>query len=222
MTPFIFSKKKLTCPLGYDTIPLNKPIREMTFMVFDTETTGFRVNAEDRLLEIGAVLVEGTTVKDNITFQTFSNPNRLISREIAELTGITSNDVEQAPPAVEAISAFFDFLDENKADCLAGHYVSFDELALRSELKRTGYSLKMPPGIDTLNLIGYLAPSYDMRDLERYAQIFGTRMYPRHRAVNDALTTAYLFVELLELLHDRKINTWGELLRVSGSGGQVP
>ncbi|MFL8937749.1 PolC-type DNA polymerase III [Rossellomorea oryzaecorticis] len=222
MTPFIFSKKKLTCPLVYDTVPLNKPIREMTFIVFDTETTGFRVNAEDRLLEIGAVLVEGKTVKEKLTFQTFSNPNRLISREIAELTGITANDVEQAPSAFEAISAFFDFLGENKADCLAGHYVSFDELVLRSELKRTGYSLKMPPSIDTLNLIGYLAPSYDMRDLERYAQIFGTRMYPRHRAVNDALTTAYLFVELLELLNDRKIDTWGELLRVSGSGGQVP
>jgi DNA polymerase III subunit epsilon len=219
VTPFIFSKKKLTCPLGYDTIPLNKPIREMTFIFFDTETTGFRVNAEDRLLEIGAVLAEGTAVKEKTVFQTFSNPNRLISREIAELTGITAKDVEPAPSAFEAITAFFDFLAENKADCLAGHYVSFDELVLRSELKRSGCSLKMPPSIDTLNLIGYLAPSYDMRDLERYAQIFGTRMYPRHRAVNDALTTAYLFVELIELLGDRKINTWGELLKVNGSGG---
>ncbi|MEL3970688.1 3'-5' exonuclease [Rossellomorea oryzaecorticis] len=194
---------------------MNRKIEDINFVVFDTETTGFRVNAEDRLLEIGAVKVEGYSVKDKVTFQTFSNPNRLISQEISELTGIQSKDVEEAPPAKEAICNFFDFLRENKADCLAGHYVSFDELVLKSELKRIGSNLKMAQSIDTLNLIGFLAPSYDMRDLERYAQVFGTRMYPRHRAVNDALTTAYLFVELLELLRDRKVDTWGELLRVS-------
>jgi DNA polymerase III subunit epsilon len=205
----------MTCPLEYDSIPMNRKIEDINFVVFDTETTGFRVNAEDRLLEIGAVKVEGYNVKDKATFQTFSNPNRLISQEISDLTGIQSKDVEEAPPAEEAIRAFFDFLRKNKSDCLAGHYVSFDELVLKSELKRIGSNLHMSPSIDTLNLIGYLAPSYDMRDLERYAQLFGTRMYPRHRAVNDALTTAFLFVELLELLRDRKVDTWGELLRVS-------
>jgi DNA polymerase III subunit epsilon len=205
----------MTCPLEYDSIPMNQKIEDINFVVFDTETTGFRVNAGDRLLEIGAVKVEGYNVKDQVTFQTFSNPNRLISQEISDLTGIQSKDVEEAPPAEDAIRGFFDFLRENKADCLAGHYVSFDELVLKSELKRIGSNLQMAPSIDTLNLIGYLAPSYDMRDLERYAQLFGTRMYPRHRAVNDALTTAYLFVELLELLRDRKVDTWGELLRVS-------
>jgi DNA polymerase III subunit epsilon len=205
----------MTCPLEYDSIPMSRKIEDINFVVFDTETTGFRINAEDRLLEIGAVKVEGYNVKDQVTFQTFSNPNRLISQEISDLTGIQSKDVEEAPPAKEAIRNFFDFLHENKADCLAGHYVSFDELVLKSELKRIGSNLQMASSIDTLNLIGYLAPSYDMRDLERYAQLFGTRMYPRHRAVNDALTTAYLFVELLELLRDRKVDTWGELLRVS-------
>ncbi|WP_175990726.1 PolC-type DNA polymerase III [Bacillus sp. Marseille-Q1617] len=209
----------MTCPLEYDSIPMNRAIEEITFIVFDTETTGFRVNAGDQLLEIGAVRVEGYNVKDKMTFQSFSNPNRLISQEISDLTGIGSNDVEGAPSAQEAIRDFFDFLSENKADCLVGHYVSFDELVLKSELKRTGSHLQIDPSIDTLNLIGYLAPSYDMRDLERYAQLFGTRMYPRHRAVNDALTTAYLFVELLELLRDRKVDTWGELLRVSRGRG---
>jgi DNA polymerase III subunit epsilon len=204
----------MTCPLEYDSIPMNRAVKDLNFVVFDTETTGFRVNAEDRLLEIGAVKVEGYNVKEKVTFQTYSNPNRLISQEISGLTGIGSKDVEAAPPAEKAIRGFFDFLRENKTDCLAGHYVSFDELVLKSELKRAGCQLQIAPSLDTLNLIGFLAPSYDMRDLERYAQAFGTRMYPRHRAVNDALTTAYLFVELLGLLYDRKVDTWGELLRV--------
>ena len=186
----------------------------MNFVVFDTETTGFRVGAEDRLLEIGAVKVEGYNVNENVQFQTFSKPNRLISQEIINLTGISAKDVENSPEAIEAIQDFFSFLSENHVNCLVGHYVSFDELVLKSEIKRGGLTLIMPPSIDTLNLIGYLSPSYDMRDLERYAQVFGTRMYPRHRAVNDAFTTAYLFVELLELLRERGIETWGDLLRI--------
>ncbi|MFC7786707.1 PolC-type DNA polymerase III [Rossellomorea sp. GCM10028870] len=219
MKVFIFSKKKIECPLHYDSIPLNSEIADLTFVVFDTETTGFRVGAEDRMLEIGAVKVKGYEVKENITFQTFSNPHRPISQEIIQLTGIQSKDVEQAPEASDAIRDFFTFIGGKSVNSLVGHYVSFDELVLKSELKRAGLHLQMAPSLDTLNLIGYLSPSYDMRDLERYAQMFGTRLYPRHRALNDALMTAYLFVELLELLKDRRVETWGELVRVSRGNG---
>ena len=215
MNTILFSKKKIKCPVQYESVPLDKRIEDLTFVVFDTETTGFRVGAEDRLLEIGAVKVEGYQVKENLTFQTFSNPHRLISQEIMSLTGIGSKDVELAPDAREAIHDFFTYMEENKVDGVVGHYVSFDELVLKSELKRAGLQLHMPPCFETLNLIGYLSPSYDMRDLERYAQLFGTRLYPRHRALNDALMTAYLFVELLELLRDRQVDTWGELIHVS-------
>ncbi|KFZ32180.1 hypothetical protein JS44_15465 [Anoxybacillus flavithermus] len=76
---------------------------------------------------------------------------------------------------------------------------------------------RKPTFIDTLDLIGFIAPSYDMRDLERYAQAFGTRMYERHSAIGDALTTAYLFVELLEQFRMRGYRTWGELLRATDS-----
>ncbi|WP_064091917.1 3'-5' exonuclease [Rossellomorea aquimaris] len=212
---FIFSKKKIQCPVHYDLIPLNRKIEDLTFVVFDTETTGFRVAAEDRLLEIGAVKVEGYEVKEKVTFQTFSNPHRHISQEIIHLTGITSKDVEHSPEAIEVIQQFFTFIEGNNVDSLVGHYVRFDELVLKSEMKKESVNLQIGPSIDTLNMIGYLTPSNDMRDLERYAQMFGTRIYPRHRALQDALTTAYLFVELLELLKEQNVSTWGELIRVS-------
>lgn len=216
---FIFSKKRIKCPLHYDSVPLNRKVEELTFVVFDTETTGFRVGAEDRMLEIGAVKVSGYEVKENITFQTFSNPHRLISQEIIQLTGIQSKDVELAPEAMDAIQDFFTYIEGNTVNCTVGHYVSFDELVLKNELKREGFQLQMAPSLDTLDLIGFLSPSYDMRDLERYAQLFGTRLYPRHRALNDALMTAYLFVELLELLRDREVKTWGDLIQISRSRG---
>ena len=66
---------------------LKTPLDELSFTVFDTETTGFAIGANDRLIEIGAVHVENLKVTDKV-FQTFVNPNRLIPPNIIKLTNI--------------------------------------------------------------------------------------------------------------------------------------
>ncbi len=209
-----FGRKPLFQQL-YKEIPLSTPIEEISFTVFDTETTGFRVLTVDRLIEIAAVQVNGLRVCEEEQFHTFINPKRQISQEIIELTGITNKKVENAPTSIEGITSLFHFIKEHNSNCLVGHYVSFDIVALKSELKREKYSLGRVPTIDTLDLIGYISPSYDMRDLHRYAQNFGTRMYDRHSATGDALTTAYLFVELLHHFKSRGKRTWGDLLQAT-------
>lgn len=217
MIIFFQIRKKAEIPLLSHTIPLSTSIENLNFVVFDTETTGFHVNGPDRLLEIGAVKVKGYKVVKEDIFQTLVNPHRQISREIMELTGISEEDTKDSPSARQAIQTFIDYVKEADPVCLAGHYVSFDIQVLKSEYKRNNLALQRPKTIDTLDLIGYLAPSRMMKDLERYAQDFGTRIYPRHRAVNDAMTTAYLFSELLALMKDRGIFTWGDLSEVSSS-----
>lgn len=205
----------MASPLRYKDIPLSMPLGELNFTVFDTETTGFQVAKEDRLIEIGAVQVKGFQVQEHRQFQTYVNPNKHISQEITQLTSIRDANVETAPQAIEAISLFFDFVGSNDSVCFVGHYVAFDMIVLISELKRQKFSLRNHRCIDTLDLIGNLAPSIDMRDLERYARNFNTRIYTRHSAIGDALTTAYLFVELLQQLDERGKKTWGDLSRIS-------
>lgn len=212
-----FQRKAISCPLTYAEIPLATKLENLRFVVFDTETTGFHVSSIDRLIEIGAVPVEGLQVQDKEYFQTYVNPMRQISREISELTSITDEKVENAPESYEAIQQFFDFVEAWETVCLVGHYVSFDALVIKSELKRAKATVKNIYTIDTLDLIGVISPSYDMRDLERYAKIFGTRIYERHSALGDALTTAYLFVELLWYFKQRGYQTWGELMERSNS-----
>ncbi|WP_404330427.1 PolC-type DNA polymerase III [Mesobacillus maritimus] len=215
----IFRKKAIACPISFQSMPLSTPIEDLTFIVFDTETTGFNVGADDRLIEIGAVPIRGLKVVEEDIFQTYVNPKRQISQEIIELTSITQEKVERAPEALQAIEDFFYYIKKREAVSLVGHYVSFDSLVFTNELKRAKCSLKGLQTLDTLDLIGYIAPSYDMRDLERYARAFGTRMYERHSAIGDALTTAFLFTELLHLFRIRGGNTWGELIQsVSKSG----
>lgn len=211
-----FLRKAIDYKLN-DNIPLSTPIDDIIFTVFDTETTGFNVATADRLIEIGAVQVKGTTVLENETFHTYVNPCRDIPQVIVELTNITEEKVKHAPIAIEALQQFFDFVQKKRTVCFVGHYIPFDLFVIKHELRREKMKFHKPTFIDTLDLIGFIAPSYDMRDLERYAQAFGTRMYERHSALGDALTTAYLFVELLQQFRLRGYETWGELLRATDS-----
>ncbi|SDP60192.1 DNA polymerase-3 subunit epsilon [Litchfieldia salsa] len=183
--------------------------------MFDTETTGFDIATTDRLIEIASVQVQDLKVLEDGKFQTYVNPNRQISREITELTHISDTDVKDAPLALDAIKSFFNNVNEHHSVCLVGHYVSFDMLVLKNELKRSKLGLKKQQTIDTLDLIGFIAPSYDMRDLHKYARAFNSRIYERHTALGDSLTTAYLFIELLHHFKDRGLHTWGDLLRAT-------
>lgn len=210
---FPFARKDYFPSNLAENLPLSTPIDKLEFTVFDTETTGFSLAKEDRLIEIGAIRVKGMEVVEENVYQSYINPNRQIPREITELTGISNRQVENAPDALQAIQKLTEFANQTSA-CYVGHYVSFDMHAIKYELKRHSLHWKTPKAIDTLNLIGYIAPNYVMRDLEKYARDFGTRIYQRHSAIGDAMTTAYLFVELLHICRERGINTWGELLRI--------
>lgn len=208
-----WKKKKLHYQLVQDQ-PLNTPIRELSFTVFDTEATGFSVGSHDRLIEIGAVHVENMQVTDQV-FQTYVNPHREIPERITQLTGISNADVADAPDSLEAIEQFYQYMERNKSGGWVGHYLAFDVTVLKKELLRHKYTFDEPLYVDTLDLIGYLAPSWDMRDLQHYALNFGTNIFKRHSAMGDALTTAHLFVELLHYVEDRGKYTLGDLIEIT-------
>ncbi|NLP51820.1 3'-5' exonuclease [Bacillus sp. RO1] len=210
---FSFAKKHYFPSNLAENILLSTPVDKLEFTVFDTETTGFNVARDDRLIELGAVKIKNLQVIDDSAYQTYINPNRQIPREITDLTGITHNQTNQAPQALEAITKLTNIANQTSV-CYVGHYVAFDMHAIQAELKRNNMKWKNPKSLDTLDLIGYIAPSYDMRDLEKYARDFGTRIYQRHSALGDAMTTAYLFTELLQICHDRGVQTWGDLLNL--------
>ncbi|WP_078429713.1 PolC-type DNA polymerase III [Alkalihalobacterium alkalinitrilicum] len=215
----MFWKKKLMHYQLDQQPSLDTPLRDLSFTVFDTETTGFAVGGKDRVIEIGAVQVAELMVTDN-QFQTYVNPERDIPPKITELTGIEQHFVDQAPSSLEAIESFFQFIEKSKSGGWVGHYLSFDVMVIRKELQRAKYTFEQPLYIDTLDMIGYLCPSWDMRDLEQYARSFGTNMYDRHSAIGDALTTAHLFVELLRLLEDRGKTTLADLVQVTDANNR--
>lgn len=212
-------KKRLQYNIDH-TLQLDTPLRKMSFTVFDTETTGFSVGTKDRVIEIGAVQVKNMKVTDQ-TFQTFVNPLREIPTHITELTSIEQHHVDGAPLAFEAIGEYFRFMESNNSHGWVAHCLSFDAMAIRKELNREKYTFEQPLSFDTQDMINFLFPTWDIRDIEEYADIFGTKVFTRHRALGDALTTAHIFVELLKLLEEQGVTTLAHLNRLSNRKAQV-
>jgi DNA polymerase-3 subunit epsilon len=208
--------KRKRIRIDLEHTPLSTPIHELSFTVFDTETTGFFVESEDRLIEIGAVQIVGLNVSDH-TFQTYVNPKRAIPDEIVQLTGIDHIQVLKAPEATDAIQSFFQFTQQHKSSCWVGHHPSFDFLALKKELQRSQLNFHKPTSIDTLDLIRSLKPTWNIRELDHYAKSFDTPLFQRHTALGDAQTTAHLFCTLLQKIQEKGYHTWGDLIHIAES-----
>ncbi len=111
---------------------LGEPLREVTFVVVDLETTGGS-SATCEITEIGAVKVRGGEVLGE--FQTLVNPCGGIPPFIAVLTGITDAMVAGAPRLDQVLPAFLEF---SRGAVLVAHNAPFDLGFLRAGCERHG------------------------------------------------------------------------------------
>ncbi|GGC82033.1 hypothetical protein GCM10007216_10700 [Thalassobacillus devorans] len=196
-------------------IPLSTRLEDVNFQVVDTEATGFNVQKEDRMIELAAVPVRKLQVEKEKAYQTYVNPDREIPDKIVRLTGIQDRDVQSAPNAYQVINRFSNITEENAVTCLIGHHIQFDITLMKCELSREGYKFVKPRAVDTVSLLRYLFPTEGGKDLMDYAAMLGTKVFERHTALGDTLTTAYLFCEAIRMIQERGHGTWGDLLQVT-------
>lgn len=117
--------------------------------VIDVETTGINPYRHDRIVEIGAVIVDaqGRSVRE---FATLVNPERDIGP--TSIHGLTSEDILEAPRFHEAAGAFIEFLEG--CVLLAGHNVRFDLSFLAAEFRRLGHAFPVESAACTMQLAG--------------------------------------------------------------------
>lgn len=65
------------------------------FVVIDLETTGHSAANKDKIIEIGMVIIKDNEIVDKRN--ALLNPNKKIPPFITNLTGITNEDVKDAP-----------------------------------------------------------------------------------------------------------------------------
>ncbi len=167
---------------------------------FDIETTGLD-NRRDVITEIGAVILRNGEVAEQ--FSTFADPERPLSREITELTGITDAMLRGAPSQAEAISAFLDFAGDRP---LAAHNADFDMGFIAAGCRRMGRPFHNT-SIDTLILAQNLLPQLSKHKLDIVAEHLNLPAFNHHRAYDDAATVAYMLTPFFKMLEDQGVRT---------------
>lgn len=163
------------------------------FVVFDIETTGFSA-VNDRIIEIGAVKVEGGRIVDR--YSTFVNPERPIPFEIEKLTGIHDGMVEDAEVIEDVLPKFMEFCQ----DCImVAHNAEFDMSFIRENCRRQGIEREFTV-VDTLAMARSMLPDLKNYKLDTVVEAVGGSLENHHRAVEDAESTADIFVKFVARL----------------------
>ena len=183
-------------------------IREATFVIVDTETTGTSA-ANDRLLEVAAVKVRGGEVVDQ--FAQLINPQRSVPRRITMLTGISTAMVFDEPPIAEVLPRFLAFLGD---DVLVAHNLPFDLGFLNAELRRAGHDPLKNPTLCTLRLARRLLRGLRSKALSSLISFFNLVVEGRHRALGDALAAKDILLRFIDQIEaEHEVETLDDLLR---------
>ena len=178
-------------------------LSELSYTVFDTETTGLNPSEGDEIIQIGAArCVNGKLLRQE-SFEQLVNPGRLISAATIPIHGITQDMVEGKPDITEVLPAFYAFAQDT---VLVAHNAAFDMKFLQLQEVHTDLVFNHPV-LDTLLLSAVVHPNQESHRLELIAERFNITVLGRHTALGDAMVTAEVLLRLIPLLQAMGIKT---------------
>ncbi|MCQ9225378.1 bifunctional DnaQ family exonuclease/ATP-dependent helicase [Streptococcus suis] len=160
------------------------------YAVVDLEATG--TGADAKIIQIGIVLVENGEIIDS--YATDINPYELLDDHIKNLTGITDQQLEQAPDFGQVASRIYDMIGDA---IFVAHNVKFDANLLAESLFFEGYEL-LTPRVDTVELSQLFFPTFEKYSLGNLAEHLDLGLDQAHTAISDAMATARLLIKIQE------------------------
>jgi DNA polymerase III subunit epsilon len=160
-------------------------------VVFDVETTGLSTRMGDRVIEIGAVAVEGNKIVDE--FHSLIQVSQPINPFARMVHGITKEMLKGQPTADVVMPKFHAFIQKS---LLVAHNASFDVRFMSHELSLMKLDMNNVC-FCTLKLGRSMFPHLPSHDLETlYQQFYKKPPQVMHRALQDARTTARIWMKL--------------------------
>ncbi|MFN7056545.1 DNA polymerase III subunit epsilon [Hyphomonas sp.] len=173
---------------------MTERIREIAF---DTETTGFNFDQDDRVIELGAVEMINH-IPTGRTFRRLINPARSVPEVVTKITGIREEDLIGKPffDDPDVVDAFLEFIGDAT---IVAHNAKFDRGFLNMELTRCGRAI-IPEErwVDTVTIARQRFPGAPA-SLDALCKRFDISLESRtfHGALLDSQLLAAVYLELL-------------------------
>ena len=170
----------------------NQYLLNNTFVVYDLETTGINL-VHDKIIDIGAFKVVNGKIVDK--FSTFVNPDMPIPPEASKVNRITDDMVANYPNIDKILPDFYKFC---YGSIIVGYNnIGFDDAFINREGRRLKYNFDNERN-DAITLARVNLPGLKNYKLGTVCANQNVPLIDAHRATNDALATAKLFIKLAE------------------------
>ncbi|WP_239988670.1 3'-5' exonuclease [Paramagnetospirillum kuznetsovii] len=178
-------------------------LKSLTYVVFDTETTGLHPSQGDQIVSIAGVRIVNGRILSGESFNRIVNPGRPIPAESIRFHGITDDMVKDKPPAEVVLPQFRNYVSDA---VLVAHNAAFDLKFLRMRERKMGISFDSPV-LDTMILSNYLDGPEAGHSLDDICERYGIEITERHTALGDSMVTAAVLLRQIEALEARGIHT---------------
>jgi DNA polymerase-3 subunit epsilon len=178
-------------------------LTELTYTVFDTETTGLEPSAGDEIIQIGATRIVNGRLLRGESIDQIIDPRRPLRPEGIPIHGITEEMVAGQPTIGQVLPTFHAFSEDT---VLVAHNAAFDMRFLQLKEESTGICFRQPV-LDTMLLSAVIHPNQESHKLEAICERLGINVIGRHTALGDAIVTGEVFLKMIPLLAEMGINT---------------
>jgi DNA polymerase-3 subunit epsilon len=193
------------------SIDLDRKLSELTYTVFDTETTGLEPSNGDEIIQIGATRIVNSRLLRQEVFDQILDPECPLKPESIPIHGISEDMVRGKPNIDVVLPSFYEFCEDT---VLIAHNAAFDMRFLQLKEERTGIKFSQPV-LDTLLLSAVAHPNQESHKLDVILERLGIQIDSRHNALEDAIATAEVFLKLVPLLEEKGVYTVRQALEAS-------
>jgi DNA polymerase-3 subunit epsilon len=173
-----------------ETLPM--PLSQAKFCIVDIESNGSKPE-HSQIIEIGAVMIQGGRELGRFSSLIYCEE---LPEVIANLTGITLEELSHAPTLKSVLASFRLFLGDA---IFVAHNVNFDYYFISYAMQKAGFGPLLNRKLCTIDLSRkcIVAPKYGLSALMvHFEEVFESH----HRALFDALATKIVLLKALQAL----------------------